>query len=115
VFSLTTTGKEKVIYGFRGGADGGMPLAGLSAFKGALYGTTSEGGKGCAVSQGCGTVFKVTIAGEEQVLYAFKGGSDGAFPEAGLETLRDALYGTTSGGGRLYLPLRGQRELRDSV
>ena len=99
IFQLTTTGKKKVIYRFRGGADGAMPIAGLIAYKGALYGTTSQGGRGCAESQGCGTVFKVTIAGEEQVLHAFRGGSDGANPEAGLEALRGTLYGTTSGGG----------------
>ncbi|MGB6519222.1 MAG: choice-of-anchor tandem repeat GloVer-containing protein [Candidatus Cybelea sp.] len=99
VFKMTTTGAAKVIYGFEGGSDGSAPLAGLIAFNGALYGTTPEGGGGCSASRGCGTVFRVTTTGVEEVLYAFKGGSDGALPAAALSTLGGVLYGTTSGGG----------------
>lgn len=99
VFKMTTTGAVKVIYGFEGGSDGSVPLAGLIAFNGALYGTTPEGGGGCSASRGCGTVFRVTTTGIEEVLYAFKGGSDGALPAAALSTLGGVLYGTTSGGG----------------
>jgi uncharacterized repeat protein (TIGR03803 family) len=97
VFKLSTMGTEKVIYRFKGGADGSAPFAGLIAFKGTLYGTTLQGGGGCSGSRGCGTAFKVTTSGAEQVLYAFKGGTAGEFPEAGLWALRGALYGTTAG------------------
>ena len=98
VFKLSTDGTERIIYRFKGGADGRVPLAGLIAFKGALYGTTGSGGTGCS-GPGCGTVFKVTTAGVEQVLYSFQGGTDGADPQAGLYPLRGTLYGTTAGGG----------------
>ena len=37
--------------------------------------------------------------GTEQVLYSFKGGKDGAYPEAGLIDVNGTLYGTTSAGG----------------
>jgi uncharacterized repeat protein (TIGR03803 family) len=64
---------------------------------GNLYGTTYNGG-----STGNGTVFKRDAAGNETVLYSFKGMSngDGANPQAGL--VLDSvgnLYGTTTYGG----------------
>lgn len=43
-------------------------------------------------------MFSITPLGEEQVLYRFKGGSDGAFPQ-GLVVRNDKLYGLTGGGG----------------
>ena len=46
-----------------------------------------------------GTVFKVTLSGDELTLYNFEGGKDGANPVAGLTDLKGVLYGTTSGGG----------------
>ncbi|MBV9699297.1 MAG: hypothetical protein JO078_04140 [Candidatus Eremiobacteraeota bacterium] len=100
VFSVTPSGTERVIHSFTGGADGRSPV-GLVAFKGLLYGTTFQGGNACAY-WGCGTVFKTTASGKEQVLYAFKAGTDGVGPDAGLFALRGALYGTTAGGGHYY-------------
>src|SRR5579863_7800622 len=76
IYKVSEFGKETVLYRFRGGADGSNPTnAGLVAVKGSLYGTTGTGGSGC--SGGCGTVFKTTTEGSEQVLYSFHGGSDG--------------------------------------
>jgi len=103
VFSLTRAGNdltETVLHAFTGGTDGAQPLADLvSDATGALYGTTFKGGSACA----CGTVFKLTPAGGryvEHVLYAFAGGSDGAFPQGGVTFGADgALYGTTTEGG----------------
>ena len=65
----------------------------LQDASGNLYGTTFAGG-----TNGYGTVFKVTPAGVETVLYSFSGGTDGQYPQAGL--IQDAsgnLYGTTYG------------------
>ena len=63
---------------------------------GNLYGTTFMGGP-----SGAGTVFEVSPAGQETVLYSFKGGNDGANPEAGVIMDRAGnLYGTTYFGGR---------------
>jgi uncharacterized repeat protein (TIGR03803 family) len=90
----------KVIYDFKGGSDGGQPFAGLiSDAQGNLYGTTARGGN--AACGGCGTVFRIAPDGTETALYAFAGGSDGAYPGAPL--VRDAqgnLFGTTVQGGR---------------
>ena len=113
VFKLTpptkgqTAWKETVLYRFCSQpscSDGSQPrFAGLIADKeGALY-TTEVGGIGQ------GTVFKLTRARDqttgkttwtESVLYRFQGGSDGAYPGAGLIADREgALYGTTERGG----------------
>lgn len=89
-----------VLYNFKGGTDGANPEAGLVMdAKGNLYGTTVDGGTGCASSGGCGTVFKLT-GKKETVLHRFTGSPDGANPSGGL--ILDAegnLYGVTYGGG----------------
>ena len=48
---------------------------------------------------GCGTVFSVTPSGQEKVLHAFAGASDGANPNAALIDVNGTLYGTTVHGG----------------
>jgi uncharacterized repeat protein (TIGR03803 family) len=97
---------ETVLHTFTGQGDGGIPFNGLVAdANGNLYGAAASGGKGnCVESQinltGCGTVFEITADGTFSILYRFKGGSDGANPNAKL-TLDDKgdLYGTTLAGG----------------
>jgi uncharacterized repeat protein (TIGR03803 family) len=111
VFKLTPNSKggwtQTVLYSFKGLTDGQNPYGGLifdSA--GNLYGTTYNGGTGpCnGNNYGCGTVFKLVPnshgAWNENVLYTFQGGSDGALPDAGL-VLDSAgnLYSTTTSGG----------------
>lgn len=99
---MTTSGKERVIYRFTGGRDGAQPAAGLVEVGGALVGTTSAGGAGTACSDGCGTVFKVSLDGKsERVLYSFKGAPDGADPVASLVSFGGSLYGTTQYGGKI--------------
>jgi uncharacterized repeat protein (TIGR03803 family) len=101
VFSVTTRGKETVLHSFARGSDGAYPFVGLVDVKGVLYGTTAEGGNACGYSgTGCGTVYSITPAGVEKVLYAFQDGSDGNNPQSGLIDVNGMLYGTTSGGGQ---------------
>jgi uncharacterized repeat protein (TIGR03803 family) len=87
------------------GTDGVYPNALIADPAGNLYGTLQMGGNvGCEQSAGCGTVYKLDPLGNETILYHFKGGTDGAWPYAGLT--RDAagnLYGTTEFGGGLGL------------
>jgi len=90
------------LYSFSGGAEGSVPVGGLTIDDaGNLYGTTARGGAG-----GVGTVFEWNAADASlTTLYAFSAPSsglnaDGALPEAAL--LRDArgdLFGTTAAGG----------------
>jgi uncharacterized repeat protein (TIGR03803 family) len=94
--------KLKTLYSFKGLADGGVPVAGLTWQGGTLYGTAEAGGaidtQNCP--DGCGVVFKVDPrTGAEAAVYAFQGGSDGEAPVAGLIHENGLFYGTTSDGG----------------
>ena len=105
VFKLTPKGKETVLHSFcaqTNCTDGENPEAGLIFdAKGNLYGTASSGGlyyNGCNVP-GCGTVFKLTPAGQETVLNNFVG-YYGYDPVAGVVfDQKGNLYGTTYYGG----------------
>jgi uncharacterized repeat protein (TIGR03803 family) len=102
VFSITTSGTEKVLHSFGKGSDGKEPFAGLIDVNGTLYGTTSAGGaqdKASCYSLSCGTVFSITPQGSEKVLHSFGKGSDGQFPRADLTYENGRLIGTTSNGG----------------
>ena len=108
VYELAPDGTKTILYEFQGGSDGISPSGSLLMDKsGDLFGTTVEGGTGCANS--CGTIFRLAPDGTETVLYAFKGGDDGVAPEAGLVMDKSGnLYGTTSlGGGQCYKNTNG--------
>jgi uncharacterized repeat protein (TIGR03803 family) len=105
VYSITTSGEEKVLHSFGSGKDGATPQWGLIDVRGIMYGTTPRGGAHVCGSdgEGCGTVYSISTSGVEKVLYSFSGGSDGAVPEGGLTDVKGTLYGTTQlGGGGAY-------------
>jgi hypothetical protein len=63
--------------------------AALINVAGTLYGTTVTGSStaNCGLGAGgCGTVFSITPGGTENIIYAFKGASDGANPYASLSS-----------------------------
>jgi uncharacterized repeat protein (TIGR03803 family) len=96
VFKLAAGGTETVVYSFSGLPDGAYSYARL-AFDAAgnIYGTTMEGG---TFNQG--TVFELNPSGTEIVLHSFAGGTDGAYPNAGvILDASDNIYGTTDQGG----------------
>jgi uncharacterized repeat protein (TIGR03803 family) len=101
VFSITTAGEEHVLYSFGGGSDGAYPEAGLIAVRGTIYGTTHEGGGSRCFRYGCGTVYSITMSGQEKVLHSFASSTyaDGTGPCAGLIDMAGKLYGTTETGG----------------
>jgi uncharacterized repeat protein (TIGR03803 family) len=98
VFKITTSGAESVLYRFGSTNDGQNPGTDLTDVNGVLYGTTSHGGASQCSLPSCGTVYKITTAGAESVLYDFAGGSDGAGPSS-LVNVNGVLYGTTGSGG----------------
>ena len=99
VFSMSTAGtNERVLHSFGvSSSDGISPVAAVIAVKGALYGTTVDGG-----THGYGTAFRVTM-GSERVLHDFNyssyHNSDGINPQAALVYVKDTLFGTTFAGG----------------
>ena len=66
-------------HSFYASGDGELPEAGLLNVNGTLYGTTSRGG-----AREYGSVFSITTAGAETVLYSFGLSYDAEVPEAGL-------------------------------
>jgi uncharacterized repeat protein (TIGR03803 family) len=96
VYRMTPTGEITFLWHFGSGADGAEPLAGLTqSSDGSLYGTTFSGGLYTA-----GTVFKITLDGNETVLWNFGQGTDGSAPHAiVIEGSGGFVYGTTQGGG----------------
>ena len=106
VFKITASGKESVLHSFSGNGgiansmDGALPFGSLIEGRDHnLYGTTQNGG-----ATGGGTVFRITLAGVETVLYSFNAnnGTDGVGPYADLiqgSGSDDNFYGTTFSGG----------------
>lgn len=104
IFEISTSGAKSIVYSFKGSPDGANPEAPLVNVKGELYSTTGSGGTGClgAIPPGCGTIFKVSTSGTEEVVHRFKGSPDGDGAEgagAAMIDLNGTLYGTTPFGG----------------
>jgi uncharacterized repeat protein (TIGR03803 family) len=109
VFKMTPDGTVTAIYSFcskTSCTDGAQPEAGLVlGTDGNFYGTTWGGGENYygLCTNGCGTVFKVTLSGTLTTLYTFCSESncyDGENPDAGLVQGTDGnFYGTTERGG----------------
>ena len=100
IYQLTPSGQLTQLHSFSGGQDQGYPFGPLYLTSDdTLYGTTTGTGNGY------GTIFEVTFSSsldlvEFSTLYTFTGGTDGAYPYAGLTPGNDGyLYGTTNGGG----------------
>jgi uncharacterized repeat protein (TIGR03803 family) len=94
--SFSSAATYKKLYNFTGALDGGDPATPLTFdSSGNAYGTTASGG-----AYNFGTVFQLSVSGQETVLYSFTGGGDGLDPHSGV-TLDSAgnLYGTTVAGG----------------
>lgn len=106
VFKITAEGQIKSLYSFCSATnctDGALPNSGLIlATDGNFYGTTSTGGANCVSKGGCGTVFKITAAGNLTTLFSFcakTNCANGFNPQWGVIQAADGnFYGTTSGG-----------------
>ncbi len=96
IFKIDASGVFRVLHTFTGGSDGSLPQDGFVAdTQGNLYGTAFYGG-----AFGAGVVFRLDAKGNFSVLYAFRGGSDGADPYSGLtQDSYGNLYGTTYSQG----------------
>ena len=94
VFKLDPRGILTVLYSFLGGTDGWDVQNGVVRdSEGNLYGTTLGGG-----TSSFGTIFEITHAGAEKILYSFAGAPDGADPSQ-IVLDNSTLYGTTYTGG----------------
>ncbi len=119
VFRAGTDGSFATLYVFTGGAsgiaDGCSPSSRLLQGRdGGLYGTTLYGGyvQGHCIAGGCGTVYRVSLSGQETVLHRFTATAlDGEYPQGdGVAQGPDGtLYGATGGNpygdGSGFVPL----------
>lgn len=102
VYSVTPAGARSLVYSFKGSGDGANPpnanIAPLiQGADGNLYGTTFGGG-----SANQGTIYRVTLAGVETVVYSFGSdaalsGTDGAYPAVLIQGSDGNLYGAAAG------------------
>jgi uncharacterized repeat protein (TIGR03803 family) len=110
IFEITPAGKLTALHNFcslSNCADGANPYAGLvQASDGNLYGATQFGGTGGTANNclgNCGTIFRITPAGELTTLYNFCSQPNCADGNQPLNTLivgsDGNLYGTTYAGG----------------
>ena len=97
VFKMTPAGTLAVLYKFTGQGDEEYPVGGLvQATDGNFYGTTSGN-----QSADCGTIFRITSAGNFTTLYTFPGDRSTGCRSNGplLQQTNGILYGTTQSGG----------------
>ena len=102
VFRITPEGAETLLYSFSasGASDGRSPVGNLvQGSDGNFYGMTTKGG-----ANGTGTVFEITPAGSESVIYSFPAAVNQVNPTP-IGTLIQAsdgnFYGCTQHGGEL--------------
>jgi uncharacterized repeat protein (TIGR03803 family) len=104
VFAISpVTGRERTLYSFTGGSDGGLPTGAVTTVNGKLYGTTSISNT-TTNPPGGGTVYEIDLStGVEANLYDFGvvGGTcpNGCAPFAGLVQSGSKLFGTAAAGG----------------
>ena len=96
VFKTRPSGNT-ISFGLNGGSVGYVPDGGLVKAQGAFYGTTLNGGFSCGYEESCGSVYKITPAGQSSGIYDFKGGAARSRPYDTLIYSDKSLYGTTSG------------------
>ncbi|HVR45992.1 MAG TPA: choice-of-anchor tandem repeat GloVer-containing protein [Candidatus Binatia bacterium] len=97
VYSITTSGEERLLYSFGEFSPAGMqPSASVTNLNGMLYGTTNFGGDRAA-----GTIFSLNVDGTEKIVHSFGHPfrSDGQIPGSSLIAVNGTLYGTTYEGG----------------
>ncbi|WP_129782676.1 choice-of-anchor tandem repeat GloVer-containing protein [Peristeroidobacter soli] len=97
VYKITPDGSKTVLWTFGTGSDGWEPWLSplLEGNDGNFYGITEQGG-----TYGSGTVYRITPAGAESVLWSFGGPGDGWAPTGKLLQASDGnFYGVTQQGG----------------
>ena len=104
VYSLDTSGDERVIHKFFGGGSGSEPVVGLLDVGGVLYGTTVAGGDlSCGSGTGCGVFSQVGKTGKYTVLHRFGGPAAGDGSNDAIGSLvrgaDGSIYGATLWGG----------------
>jgi uncharacterized repeat protein (TIGR03803 family) len=112
VYKVDPKGNETALHAFTGGSDGYGPFGSLLRdWQGNLFGVASNGGDisspfcngtvlALSGALGCGTVFKIDLAGGFSVIHTFQGKDGGPFPDGWLAAdYWGNIYGITGNGG----------------
>jgi uncharacterized repeat protein (TIGR03803 family) len=111
VYTVTPDGVEKVLFSFPGESglvpdsgitynySGGPASALIEGSDGNLYGATIALAGPYISTVNYGTVFRITPAGAETVLYSFTGNSDGSNPTGLIQGSDGNFYGTAASVG----------------
>jgi uncharacterized repeat protein (TIGR03803 family) len=109
VYKLSPQGEQTILHAFQNQAEApAVPTGGLFMDnRGNLFGTTFSGGRGSGPNcpLGCGTIYRIDLAGNFRVLHEFAGAIEGSEPFGPL--VADAggnLYGVARVGGNLSCP-----------
>jgi len=96
VFSMTPAGQISILKQFNLNVDGGYADGELiKGADGNFYGLTGAGGV-----NGYGTIYKISAAGDFNIIKSFSFSADGAGPRGHLTLAKDGnFYGITRGGG----------------
>jgi uncharacterized repeat protein (TIGR03803 family) len=101
--SHTGAHTEAVLFALTGGRVGANPGGLVLLRDGTIIVSAQNGGAACPQAPtGCGLIFKLTPTGNgyrHSILYAFRGGKDGATPRNVVADAAGNLYGTTDFGG----------------
>src|SRR5205085_2814735 len=96
VFEITPSGNFKVLHSFSLSEGATLTSGVVQGADGNFYGAAESGGisGGCV----CGTIFKMTPAGQVTVLHVFNY-TDGGLPQSLVQGKDGNFYGTTMEGG----------------
>lgn len=101
-FVVTPSGALTTLYTFNNAVDGEDASSLIQGSDGNFYGTAFWGGVHKCFASGCGTLFRITPAGQFTVLHAFCAEpqcSDGRMPTSVIQGSDGNLYGVTVGAG----------------
>lgn len=100
-YRITARGSHHLLHDFKVGRHSFSPVGALTSLNGEFYGAAAANRRCRAHRAGtcAGAIFALDRSGQERVVYAFKGGRDGAQPVGALTVLNGALFGVTEYGG----------------
>jgi uncharacterized repeat protein (TIGR03803 family) len=104
VFKQPLGGMYRSVHPFEAADSGRSPYGGVIEDAGGnIYGTTIYGGIGRSEPfGGYGTIYKLSPAGQQTLLYDFTGGADGYAPDGGVVAdAKGNLFGGASSGGAM--------------
>jgi uncharacterized repeat protein (TIGR03803 family) len=101
IFRMSLDGQFTTLHSLSSFNEGAGPGALVQGNDGYLYGTASSGANAACNGVGCGSLFRMSLGGDFEVLHRFADGADGRSPADGLLVANDgSVIGAAAGGTR---------------